>query len=320
MAVKACRFSRRDANSQKQCIRNRLCSTEFRAAFTILELLVVISIIGLLLSLLLPAIQDARSAARRLSCSNNLRQLGIALHSHVSSHELIPGNGGPAKDSTINDASGSPVRIETEDFAAGATFQWGVGSPDRLPKDQTGSWGYALLPFLEQQAAFESVQVDASQPLFLCPDRARPPVAVPVDDDYGRYVAAGYAWAKTDYAANGRLIPNRPFYVRVRDITDGLSQTIAVGEKAFDPSVQTPTSWYWDEPIFSGGSRGTSRTGVRILPDRIGIEFRHHWGSPHEGGAQFLIADGSVRFIGESIDWKVMRDSLTPQGGEVAGL
>lgn len=293
-----------------------------RRGVTLIELLVVLAIIGLLLSLLLPAVQNARAAARRVACSNHLRQMGIALHAHVSAYELIPGNGGPAKDSTIENTAGDTITIETEDFAANATFKWGVGSPDRLPRDQTGSWGYALLPFLDQQAAFDSVKIGlaTSQPLFLCPDRARPPVAVPEDDEYGRYVSAGYAWAKTDYAANGRLIPNRPYYVRVRDITDGLSQTIAIGEKAFDPNVQTPTSWYWDEPIFSGGSRGTSRTGVRILPDNIGIEFRHHWGSPHIGGAQFLLADGSVRFIGKSIDWQVMRDSLTPQGGEVSGL
>lgn len=293
-----------------------------RTGFTLIEMMVVLAVIGLLMSLLLPAVQNARAAARRLSCSNNLRQFGIALHAHVAAHELIPGNGGPARDSKIENAAGVPITIETEDYAAGTTFQWGVGSPDRLPRDQTGSWGYALLPFLDQQSAFDAVElaVESPQPLFLCPDRARPPVAVPVDDQFGRYVSAGYAWAKTDYAANGRLIPNRPYYVRVRDITDGLSQTIAVGEKAFDPQVQTATSWYWDEPLFSGGSRGTSRTGVRILPDKVGIEFRHHWGSPHLGGAQFLIADGSVRFIGESIDWKVMRDSLTPQGGEVSGL
>ena len=306
--------------SVKTSCQNSTDTGSLRQGFTLIELAVVIAIIGLLLSLLLPAIQKARGSARRLSCSNNLRQLGVALHAHVAAYELIPSNGGPAKDSTIDDAAGVPVTIETEDYAAGAIFKWGVGSPDRLPRDQTGSWGYALLPFLDQQAAFQSVDVEASQPVYLCPDRARPPVSVPVDDQYGRYVSAGYAWSKTDYVANGRLIPNRPFFIRVRDITDGLSQTIAIGEKAFDPNVQTPTSWYWDEPIFSGGSRGTTRTGVRILPDKVGIEFRHHWGSPHDGGAQFLIADGSVRFITSSIDWRVMRDSLTPQGGEVAGL
>lgn len=277
----------------------------------------VLSIIGLLVSLLLPAVQNARAVARRVSCANQLKQMGVAFHSHVSTHSLIPGNGGPANDSTIDDASGTPVTIETEDYAAAAIFKWGVGSPDRRPQDQTGSWAYALLPFLEQQAAFEEVAIESRQVLFLCPDRSRPPVAVPIDDLNGRYVAAGHAWSKTDYAANGRFCPNRPYFVRTRDITDGLSQTIAIGEKAYDPTVQTSTSWYWDEPIFSGGSRGTSRTGVRIVPDGIGVDFRHHWGSSHDGGAQFLIADGSIRFISSSVDWEVMRALLTLQGGEV---
>lgn len=292
-------------------------STLSRSGFTIIELLVVIAVIGLLMSLLLPAVQNARAAARRISCANNLKQLGIALHLHVSTYELIPGNGGPAPDSTIDDPMGMPVTIETEDYAAAAIFQWGVGSPDREPRDQTGSWAYALLPFLEQQAAFELIDVGAPQPLFLCPDRSRTPVDVPVDDAYGRYVSAGYAWSKTDYAANGRMLPNRPFYVRTRDIIDGMSQTIAIGEKAFDPTVQTSTSWYWDEPIFAGGARGTSRTGLRIVPDLEGAEFRNHWGSAHAGGAQFLIGDGSIRFVSSSIDWHVMRAALTLKGGEV---
>jgi len=306
----------RHVKSPSSCFPTQV--TTPRGGMTLIELLVILAIIGLLLSLLLPAVQNARAAARRISCTNQLKQLGLALHSHISTHEIIPSNGGPANDSTIDDATtGTPVTIETEDYAAGATYQWGVGSPDRLPRDQTGCWAYALLPFLDQQAAFETVDVDVPQPLFRCPDRSRDDPQVPIDDTYGRYVSAGYAWAKTDYAANGRLIPNRPFFIRTRDIQDGLSQTIAIGEKAFDPSVQTATSWYWDEPIFSGGSRGTSRTGVRIIADNAGIEFRHHWGSPHAGGAQFLICDGSVRFVSASVDWRVLRDSLTPQGGEV---
>ena len=79
-------------------------------------------------------------------------------------------------------------------------------------------------------------------------------------------------------------------------------------------------SWYWDEPIFSGGSKGTARAGLRISEDGRGIEFKENWGSAHPQGAQFGLADGSVHFIAASIDWKAMRALLTPDGGEVEAL
>ena len=75
--------------------------------------------------------------------------------------------------------------------------------------------------------------------------------------------------------------------------------------------------WYWDEPIFSGGSKGTARAGLVIAPDGRGIPFKHNWGSAHSNGAFFAIADGSTRFGGQNIDWKVIRALLTPDGREI---
>ena len=288
-----------------------------RRGFTILELLVVIAIISLLISLLVPAVQMAREAARRAACMNNLRQLGLGLQQHISNHNRFPGNGGHTALSQIKSTTGSMVDIQTEDFNAGQTFVWGVGNPRPGRAGQSGSWGYAILPFLDQAVAYESVDFRTKQALFLCPSRARQDAAVPANDSYGNYESGGWAWSKTDYAANSRVSPNLPLILRVASVTDGLSQTFALGEKAFDPDVQTATSWYWDEPIFSGGSKGTARSGLLIVGDGRGVPFRNNWGSAHPQGAMFAIADGAARFVSHTIDWKVLRALLTPDGGEV---
>ncbi len=288
-----------------------------RCAFTLIELLVVISIIGLLVSLAMPAIQSAREAARAMECSNHVRQLALAIQNHESRLKRIPSNGGDRDDSLVRDAAGSLVPIRTNDLQISQLFRWGVGKPGSAPQDQPGSWTYAILPDIEQPSAYETVAVESAGPLFSCPSRSRGGVVIPSDDANGKYEAAGRAWAKTDYAGNGLTFPNRPNALALREITDGLSHTIALGEKSFDPNVQTPSSWYWDEPIFSGGSRGTVRAGLLIQPDQVGIEYKNFWGSAHSGFAVFSMFDGSTHRITQQADWKLFRASLSPTGGEV---
>ncbi len=288
-----------------------------RRAFSLVELLVVISLVGLLVSLLLPAIQSAREAARMLACSNNFRQVGFALHNHLAVFNAFPGNGGFREGISVKGVSGLMTTISTTDYADSMTYQWGVGVPGSHPKAQTGSWAYAILPYIEQMVAYEQLSVASKQPTFLCPSRSRADSEPTIDDSYGMYVSGGWAWAKSDYCANARLMLNYPRFYRVAGITDGLSQTYAVGEKAFDRKVHSPATWYWDEPIFSGGSKGTARAGLAIVPDGIGISFKENWGSSHPSGATFANADGSVRLITSTIDFRVMRALLTPDGGEI---
>ncbi len=289
----------------------------FRVGFTLVELLVVISIISVLVSLLLPAVQQAREAARRAQCSNNLRQLGLALQQHVATHRVFPGNGGFGPESEIESVDGTLVNIYTEHRAATNKFLWGIGQPGARPKTQAGSWAYAVLPFLEQSAAYQNVDFEANLQVYLCPSRARRRPLPPEADRYATYESGGWAWSKTDYCGNRRVTLPRPQVLSTASITDGLSQTYIVGEKAFDPSVHTATSWYWDEPIFSGGSKGTARAGLLIVNDGIGVAFKDNWGSGHVGGAHFGLADGSTHFIDRSIDWKAMRALLTPDEGEI---
>jgi prepilin-type N-terminal cleavage/methylation domain-containing protein len=289
--------------------------------FTLVELLVVIAIIGILAGLLLPAVQMARESARRTQCLNNLKQIGLALHHFHDVHKFFPTNGGPA-----------PRQVNSIWTATGGVPAfWGLARPTARAADQTGSWAYSILPFMEQKNIVEQSAQGAAIATFGCPSRYRTPsVAVPASDPVYFGVTYGNGqfnpWSTTDYACNGYYLRNRwpdggvPADGPPRtaeQAKDGLSNTILVGEKALDPRGYNTGGWYWNEPIFSGGSGGTSRWGTAILKDTPEKPFAPNWGSAHTAGAMFAFGDGSVRPLRFGLNGNIVLALMTHNGGEV---
>ena len=313
------------------------CPNQRRSGFTLIEVLVVIAIVGLLLSLLLPAVQNARAAARRTECRNNLRQHGIAIQNHMSSHGFIPG--------------------------CGCGAQW-LGMSDRgSGRNQPGGWIYTVLPYCEQTAIFEMAPryadsaisdtnvrefANRSVKLFQCPER-RSALASHANTEilYFGQTMLTYC-AKSDYAINGGTEFFRSIIgpagtdpaavssfvwpetinlngisflrseVRPSDITDGMSQVIAVGEKWTNSSGNAVNGD--DQPLYSGDSLDIRRWGV-IPPAKDGHSPGDEtcFGSAHEDGAAFLFCDGSVTILPYYIDPNVFRLLCSRNDGGVWG-
>jgi prepilin-type N-terminal cleavage/methylation domain-containing protein/prepilin-type processing-associated H-X9-DG protein len=294
-----------------------------RPAFTLLELVVVIAIFGVLLALIIPAAQRVRQTAAKTRCQNNLRQIGLAIQGHEANYGVIPSNGGyPVTSLTAN--GGGTFVPTLLDYQVGGKMLLAAGDPTKNPWQQPGSYAYAILPFLEEEAAFRERAWTHGISVFACPSRRSAAAQAVHDDGYGAYEGGGWVWGKTDYAANRKVILGLPRPVPFSFISDGLSNTILVGEKAMSPLNYTSGTWYYDAPFFFGNHEGVFRQVGQVIRDAPGCPFQDRWGAAHLGGAQFLFADGSVRTLaftpnagfGRPED-PVVLALMTPNGGEV---
>jgi prepilin-type N-terminal cleavage/methylation domain-containing protein len=328
-----------------------------RRGFTLIELLVVIAIIGILIALLLPAVQKVREAANRASCGNNLKQIGLACHNFHDSYGFFPKSG-----YGITDHPGYPDDINTDQIDPdglpyyisrvqnGSIAHRGLGRVDRDPKIQPGSAFWCIMPYMEQDNAQRTRAYGYGVKSYICPSRGRTtPQAAPepvdpnYDGTYGQrdeFINEGHVnlWCKTDYAINRAVSPTgvSSSPISIANITDGTSSTLLVGEKAMDMVLYNTGTWWYDEPALSGGTAGTSRAGydstnkigIPLFPDRTlrpeehnGMEFFTQgggaFGSRHPGGVQFVMSDGSVRSIPFTTPPNIVGYLLTPNGGEV---
>jgi prepilin-type N-terminal cleavage/methylation domain-containing protein/prepilin-type processing-associated H-X9-DG protein len=285
------------------------------SGFTLIELLVVIAIIAILIALLLPAVQQAREAARRTQCRNHMKQLGLAFHNYHDQHKRFP-----------------PYSV------AG-----GVGNAQDI--DRTWGYGSMLLPFIDQAPLYNQMGVGQTNlvpqasgnmtnvndyttanantperlfitkiPVYFCPSAT--------GADFNKYQKN---MGTMMYAVNNQLMPSGnppPFGVctsfSIGDVVDGTSNTLLMGEKALmdSPFVSIGTIW-------GSGRLCTSRTGIVAAQCPMNTPLEGSWttgtncysetaagsakatraslSSAHEGGAHMLMCDGAVRFVSENI-------------------
>jgi hypothetical protein len=270
-----------------------------------------------LASLGLTALRAAQAKAERARSARNLKQIGEGVQAHVTALGFYPGNGGPPMEA-----------VNTPDARTGfpdsESFRWGYGDPDRAGRLQTGSWAYAILPYVGEEEAFRKQDHTRAVPIYYLGGRREAkaqdvPKADPVYKKWTYQDGGLNPWGRTDYAANDQVVLGGMGRVmRPKQVSDGLSATALAAEKAMDTDAVKAGGWYWDEPIILGGSGGTGRKGDRLMRDASGLveDVADNWGSPRADGVYFLLCDGSVRLFEYKTDRKVVAAVISPRGGE----
>ena len=295
-----------------------------RRGFTLIELLVVIAIIAILIALLLPAVQQAREAARRTQCRNHLKQVGLALHNYHDTHRVFP-----------------PGWMGVENGVASVEGISGLG------------WAAMILPEIDQAPLYNTLNLNiavADYPtnapaltttlsVYRCPSDPSPEFwNIEEEGSPGtvlkRLPSANYVGSfgtreleecedtalvppGTNCTSDGVLAHNSS--IGLRDITDGSSNTFLVGERKTDE--QKDPKWHstWVGVVAEGEEAFARILGVADHNPNSPLNHLDDYSSHHEGGVHFLFGDGRVRFVSENINGDVFKGLATRAGNEVLG-
>jgi prepilin-type N-terminal cleavage/methylation domain-containing protein/prepilin-type processing-associated H-X9-DG protein len=286
-----------------------------KAGFTLVELLVVITIIGILIALLLPAVQAAREAARRMQCSNNFKQVGLAMHNYHSSKGCFP------------------FGCLTDFVGNGGTKEW--------------SWGAYVLPYMELQGVYDLIDFNAANYTVGAKNRQAELVQIeaylcPSDPEYGELVGVTGTITNPVYASMTNMAgvadsvnafltgAGWPYYARpfpeadgvmaggthscsISDIKDGTSNTLMIGEVT-GRGKGSHECQIWIGDNFMGSIQGIN--GYKTLPGggTYGGMYDTGFSSYHPGGCNFAMADGSVSFLSQNIARDILA-ALTTRNG-----
>ena len=326
-----------------------------RHGFTLVELLVVIAIIAILVAMIVPAVQQVRESARRAHCLNNLKQMGVALHSYHSTHRTFP----PGFISTVEDPN----------------WRYQTGNTRSFPQERGPGWSFfaLILPYLEQDNLHAQINIDlpitapenaavrrTSVPLFLCPSDTNGRViqittcgSPPIETNTPKALSDAAVCSYVGSLGGGSSVdPNygayewQPFNgvfhrnsrIRAADITDGLSYTIGIGERMSRIAESTwvgvvprqntvynqsfPPHPQFNPPSDPPCHKWRPPITAILVHARSGVpngptSSPSSFHGPHPAGCTFLLMDGSTRTITDGVGLAVFRALCTRNGGEI---
>lgn len=305
--------------------------SQSRRGFTLVELLVVIAIIGLLVAMLMPAVQRARESGRKSSCLNNIRQLALATHNYLESHRKFPSGWvedpnnplcdfdvtpTPFLEPIIIPQAGSQPPLMISDWVMGSYWSW---HSMILPQVEQGTLSIDFTQLKTQQQNWNYLHVPIS--VYVCPSASLPSNRPGNGLGYTSYRGNMGAWTQAQQQQQGGPLNNGIFYANSsiddRDIaSDGMSNTLLFGESQFGgfwgDNYSCCARWRDDQPLFDGHWQSAGNQNCQLTNQIHFLGF----GSFHTDVCNFALCDGSSRSIAKNVDQTIFRALCTRNGRE----